>query len=112
MRVSNETGRAARAFATLICSVLLLAAWAVSAVAQPQTPRIASEVETKEKPPKEKEARTPAPPPRQQNTRRAPRAAAPIDVTFTTDLPQSEIFLNRGKTEMQLLGKTDAEGKL
>lgn len=109
MKVSNVT---------LACAALLLAASAVSTAAQPQTPRIASDVETrekpKEKPPEKKETRTPAQPPRQQqqNTRRGPRAAAPIDVTFKTDLPQSEIFLNRGKTSMQLLGKTDAEGRL
>jgi hypothetical protein len=40
-----------------------------------------------------------------------PRAAAPIDVTFKTDLPQSEIFLRRG-SGMQSLGKTDADGVL
>ncbi|HVF45015.1 MAG TPA: tetratricopeptide repeat protein [Pyrinomonadaceae bacterium] len=98
---------------TLASVVLLLAAAVVSVFAQPQTPRIATDVENKEKP-KEKETRTPAPPPRQQqNTRRVPRAAAPIDVTFKTDLPQSEIFLSRGKAgPMQLLGKTDADGKL
>src|SRR5215207_9189321 len=98
MKVSNVT---------LACAALLLAASAVSVSAQPQTPRIASEVENKEKPPEKKETRAPAQPPRQQNTRRVPRAAAPIDVTFKTDLPQSEIFLNRGKSSMQLLGKTD-----
>jgi tetratricopeptide (TPR) repeat protein len=115
MKVSNENGRAARAFMTLASVVLLLASAAVSTCAQPQTPRIATDVEDKEKP-KEKEPRTPAQPPRQQNTRRGqgggPRAAAPINVTIKTDLPQSEIFLSRGKTDMQMLGKTDAEGKL
>ena len=128
MKVSNETERAvvsvacasrarraARdfvAFVTCASAALLLAASAVSTSAQPQTPRIATDVETKEKPPKEKETRTPAPPPRQQNVRRTPRVA-PIDVTIKTDLPQSEIFLSRGKTgPMQLLGKTDGEGKL
>lgn len=104
MKVSNLT----LAFAALV----LAASSAVSTTAQPQTPRIASEVETKEKPPEKKETRAPAQPPRQQNTRRVPRAAAPIDVTFKTDLPQSEIFLRRGNSSMQLLGKTDAEGKL
>jgi len=93
---------------TLASVVWLLAASAVFAGAQPQTPRIANEVENKEKP---KETRTPAPTPRQQNTRRTPRSAAPIDVTFKTDLPQSEIFLRRGGG-MQSLGKTDADGKL
>jgi tetratricopeptide (TPR) repeat protein len=129
MKVSNETGRAAggaaresytrarraaRAFVTLVCAAMLLAAAARPCVAQPQTPRIASEAETKEKQPKEKEPRTPAQAPRQQqNTRRGPRTPAPIDVTFKTDLPQSEIFLSRGKAgPMQLLGKTDADGKL
>lgn len=102
MKVSNVT---------LVCAALLLAAFAVSGVAQPQTPRIATDVEPKEKPPKE--TRTPAPPTRQMNVRRVPRAVPTIDVTFKTDLPQSEIFLSRGKTgPMQLLGKTDAEGKL
>jgi tetratricopeptide (TPR) repeat protein len=110
MKVSNETGRAARTFMALASVVLLLAAAAASGVARAQTPRIATDVEGKEKP-KEKETRTPAQPSRQQNTRRAPRAAAPIDVTFKTDLPQSEIFLRRG-SGMQLLGKTDAEGML
>ncbi len=130
MKISNETERAAsvagcsfinarrapRSFVTLVCAALLLAASAVSGVAQPQTPRIATEVEDKEKP-KEKETRTPAQPPRQQNTRRVqgggPRAVATVNVTIKTDLPQSEIFLSRGKTSsMQMLGKTDAEGKL
>jgi tetratricopeptide (TPR) repeat protein len=105
MKVSNVT---------LVCAALLLAASAVSGVAQPQTPRIADEVEGKEKP-KEKETRPPAQQPRQQNTRRGqgggPRAAAPVNVTIKTDLPQSEIFLRRG-SGMQLLGKTDADGKL
>lgn len=108
--------RAARSFVTLVCAALLLAAWAVSGVAQPQTPRIATDVEDKEKPKeKEKETRPPAQQ-RPQNTRRAqgggPRAAATIGVTIKTDLPQSEIFLSRGATGMQKLGKTDAEGKL
>lgn len=103
MKVSNVT---------LVFAALALAASAVATGAQPQTPRIANDVEAKETKPKEKETRTPAPTPRQQNTRRAPRPAATIDVTFKTDLPQSEIFLSRGSTGMQKLGKTDAEGKL
>src|ERR1044072_5498637 len=131
MKVSNETERAtgigaaescqrsrrsSRAFVTFMTgasAALMLTAWAVSTAAQPQTPRIASEVEAKEKPPEKKETRPAAQTPRPQNTRRVPRAVATIDVTFKTDLPQSEIFLSRGKTgPMQLLGKTDAEGKL
>lgn len=131
MKVSNETerargivagesftraSRAARAFVTFVArasAALLLASAAVSTAAQPQTPRIASDVEAKEKPPEKKETRPAAQTPRQQNTRRVPRAVPTIDVTFKTDLPQSEIFLSRGKTgPMQLLGKTDAEGKL
>lgn len=128
MKVSNETERAAervagrslsrasRPFIALISAALLLAAVAVSAGAQTQTPRIASEVEAKEKQPEKKESRTPAQQPRQQNTRRGQgsvqRAVATINVTIKTDLPQSEIFLSRGKTDMQSLGKTDADGKL
>jgi tetratricopeptide (TPR) repeat protein len=36
----------------------------------------------------------------------------PLEVTFKTDMPESEIFLSRGGAGMQSLGKTDAEGKL
>jgi tetratricopeptide (TPR) repeat protein len=38
-------------------------------------------------------------------------APAPIEVTFKSDPPGAEIFLNRGGV-MESLGKTDAEGKL
>ncbi|HWS86703.1 MAG TPA: tetratricopeptide repeat protein [Pyrinomonadaceae bacterium] len=91
---------------TPVSAALLLAALSAHA----QTPRIADEVETREKQPKE--ARTPAQPPRQQNSRRGTRPAATLDVTIKTDIPQSDIFLSRGGTGMQPLGKTDDEGKL
>lgn len=107
---------ASRRFVTFAAAVLLLAAAVVTTSAQPQTPRIATDVETKDKQPEKKEARTPAPTQRQQNVRRnqggLPRAVALMDVSIKTDLPQSEIFLSRGKTGMQSLGKTDGDGKL
>jgi tetratricopeptide (TPR) repeat protein len=43
---------------------------------------------------------------------RAAPAAALLDVVFTTDLPDSDIFLNSPGGTSQKLGKTDAEGKL
>ena len=113
----KRSGVSARPFATLVCAALVLAASAVSAArAQSQTPRIAGEVEEKEKQPKqEKETQRTGAPARQQNSRRgegAPRAASTIEVTIKTDMPESDIYLSRGKSDMQMLGKTDAEGKL
>jgi tetratricopeptide (TPR) repeat protein len=46
-----------------------------------------------------------------RRTRPAP-VAAPLEVVFTTDLPDSDIFLNSPGGTAQKLGKTDAEGKL
>jgi tetratricopeptide (TPR) repeat protein len=131
MKVSNETGRlperetcasvkrarvASRLFLTLVCAALVAAASAAPAArAQSQTPRIANEVEDKEKQPKQEKETQRAAPARQQNSRRgegAPRAASTIEVTIKTDMPESDIYLSRGKTDMQMLGKTDAEGKL
>ncbi|HEX8455916.1 MAG TPA: tetratricopeptide repeat protein [Pyrinomonadaceae bacterium] len=44
---------------------------------------------------------------------RATPAAAPLEVVFTTDLPESDVFLNSpGGGRPQKLGKTDGEGKL
>jgi tetratricopeptide (TPR) repeat protein len=36
----------------------------------------------------------------------------PLDVTFKTDVPEAEIFVNLPAMKMQKLGKTDADGKL
>ena len=133
MNVSNETEQesksaargslaracrdALRVLSLTFAALLLTTVAAVVARAQPQTPRIASEVEEKEKQPKtDKETqRTGAGQPRQQNTRRgsgAPRAAALIEVTIKTDIPQSDIFLSHGKSGMERIGRTNDEGQL
>lgn len=60
-------------------------------------------------------ANKPTDAPRNGNRRRqraAPAAATLLDVVFTTDLPDSDIFLNPPGGTSQKLGKTDAEGKL
>lgn len=45
--------------------------------------------------------------------RRQPRnVPAPLDVTFTTDVPQSDIYINQPGQRSQKLGTTDTEGKL
>lgn len=44
--------------------------------------------------------------------RQRPAPAPPLEVVFTTDLPESDIFLNPPGGSPQKLGKTDAEGKL
>jgi Tfp pilus assembly protein PilF len=133
MNVSNEIEReskgaarvglaracrvALRVWSLTSAALLLAAAAAVVARAQPQTPRIASEVEEKEKQPKqEKETqRTGTGQTRQQNSKRgqgAPRAASLIEVTIKTDIPQSDIFLSRGKSGMERIGRTDDAGQL
>jgi Tfp pilus assembly protein PilF len=100
-------------------ALLLTTTAAVVARAQPQTPRIASEVEEKEKQPKpDKETQRPGAGQtrQQQNSRRgqvAPRAsAALIEVTIKTDIPQSDIFLSHGKSGMERIGRTNDEGQL
>jgi tetratricopeptide (TPR) repeat protein len=91
---------------------------AVVVRARPQTPRIASEVEEKEKQPKpdkETQRNGGGTQTRQQNSRRgqvAPRAAALIEVTIKTDIPQSDIFLSHGKSGMERIGRTDDAGQL
>src|SRR4051812_33660969 len=122
MNVSNEIEReskcaarrsfvraALRSVSLASVALLLTTAAAVFVRAQPQTPRIASEVEEKEKekqpkPEKETQRNGGGGQTRQQNSRRgqvAPRAAALIEVTIKTDIPQSDIYLSHGKSGME-----------
>src|ERR1700755_1973588 len=136
MNVSNETerepeGAARRSFVRAAlrpvslasAALLLTTAAAVFVRAQPQTPRIASEVEEKEKEKEkqqkqEKEAQRNGGgggQTRQQKSRRAPgapRAAALVEVTIKTDMPQSDIFLSHGKSGMERIGRTNDAGQL
>ncbi|HVF55260.1 MAG TPA: tetratricopeptide repeat protein [Pyrinomonadaceae bacterium] len=115
-------------------SALLVAAFAVAGLsasldasrgvaifaAQSQTPstskpNIANEVEggekkNGEKKNGEKETTKPPKPVREQGPRRRP--VPPLEVTFTTDVPEAEIFLSLGGMNRQSLGKTDTDGKL
>ena len=108
--------RAARAAAVMSAALLLTAGG--EARAQSETPRIAAEVEAKEKQQQEKEPNRPAnAQPKQQNSKRnqsVPRSTGQplLEVVIKTDIPQSEIFLSRGGMGMEKLGRTNNDGKL
>ncbi len=114
---SQPTPPAARrlsAVSALAVAAALSAALPLAALAQPQSdrPKIAEEVEKKDEAAKPAEpASKPASTKRPKN---GPRQSAPppVEVTFKTDLPATEIFLRRGAQTMQSLGKTDGEGRL
>jgi len=108
--------RAARRAADCALLAALVAAGATSAAARQQKPQIANEVK-KAEPAREAAPKPEAQPKSQGNGRRtrpAPRhnGPSPLEVTFKTDLPNAEIFLNRGGGSMQSLGKTDSDGNL
>jgi tetratricopeptide (TPR) repeat protein len=75
-------------------------------------PSIAPDVETPEKKSVQKPVDQPKNPQRRRLTPTQPAPPPPLDVTFTTDIPQSEILLSLPGMRTQKLGTTDAEGKL
>ncbi|HEX5709415.1 MAG TPA: hypothetical protein VFX96_19085, partial [Pyrinomonadaceae bacterium] len=82
--------------------------------AQPQSdrPKIAEEVDKKEgetAKPADSGTKPSGKRPKNNSPRQTP---PPVEVTFTTDLPDTEIFLRRGAQTMQSLGKTDGGGRL
>jgi tetratricopeptide (TPR) repeat protein len=122
------TGRAARS-ASAACALAAAMAFGaaahahgLTAAAQPQQgkPQIADEVEKAKKGDAGRESapKAEAPPKAQPSGRRPSRPAhrpsgpSPLEVTFKTDLPNAEIFLNRGGGSIQSLGRTDSDGNL
>lgn len=112
--------RVARVFLAAAVFALAVQAAAVASYAR-QEPNIARDLEEKKggkdavkgngAPPKQ-----PSPPAQQpqgrQRNRPRPQGAPWLEVTFRTDLPESEIFWSRGGSGGESLGKTDAGGTL
>ncbi|HEV2802377.1 MAG TPA: tetratricopeptide repeat protein [Pyrinomonadaceae bacterium] len=105
------------------CASLLLASlvYEVPAAAAQNRPNIANDAVTTEKKngaEKDKDAGKQADDKRvggsggNRRRQRSTPPAVPLEVVFTTDLPESDIFLNSPGGRPQKLGKTDAEGKL
>jgi tetratricopeptide (TPR) repeat protein len=111
---SNITSLITRA---AMCAGLLLVLFATQLLAVPQQkPSIADDAASTEKKngsTSKENANKPTDATRNGNRRKQRLApAALLEVVFTTDLPDSDIFLNSPGGTPQKLGKTDAEGKL
>jgi tetratricopeptide (TPR) repeat protein len=116
IKVSNVASVARRlAAATGLLSVLLVSQLSAAPQNRPNIADDAAPAEKKtggaEKPTVNKQGEATRPGNRRRQQRAAP-AAAPLEVNFTTDLPDSDIFLNPPGGKPQKLGKTNAEGKL
>jgi tetratricopeptide (TPR) repeat protein len=93
-----------------LCSLPLPAARAQT------KPNIAGDVEdTKKAAPKGSNETRPAPRRKRAPAPRptpTPEAAAPLDVTFYTGLPDADVYLNQSPTAVHKLGRSGADGRL